>query len=457
MADPFRSKKLTQLLALFRKFGLRLKSDFALLVIGTILIVISLGFIFNQPTAILSDNPPENNVEPTDQAPSSLASFADSQGLDNSKAGAPLTEIERQRIIQILGESTAIPLPPRFEQTPKFILHDTAGELSDATLQEMTYLVRGPLGNGAAAYLPREGKEIIVRPNFFDLQRPTATEYEKAADILSERARNREARQIWQATNTASQKAVLEVSLAGLDRDRSSLIKRATLWLTAPSEGAFAAIKARSPGLELDGAKTTALWAIAEVCRSALDNEASAIAMASSSPQAKRLQDSCQKLGPLLKESQKRTFSAVNIEIVQRRGADCWIWDSQVKEYNSKVGHSLKIRANRVPRLHTADRPAYTANQYEGLARLYLRAALQAGQFPEVTTHFWVDQGMVGKIGDHCDPRGLDLRQLYQGISDAIAHPPGTRYGIEPQYGLNPEAGDNVWWAEQVFGLSYPQ
>lgn len=411
----------------------------------SILIAASLGFLFfNQSKSVLSDNPHGEVNSQTHQLTSEpLFPQSDRdrsyQGPSNSKVGRPLSDEERQAIAQLLGEPLLPTSTPTFEQTPKFILHDTSGELDDATIQTMQQQARGPMGNGIAAYVAREGQISIARP-FFASRRPTATVYEKAADIFPETVRNGEMRRVWQATEPSLRQAALQNAVAGLNLDETSLINRATIWLNAPSEKAFEALKARS-SVNLDGGKTTGLWTIARIC----DRLAS-------SPQAvKTLKNSCQKLNPLLRETRKRVASSVHIELIQKRGSECYVTNAQVKAYNAKVPDHLKISANQVVPLQTWDRPAYTPEQYQQVARLYLHAALQAGQFPEITTHYWVDQGKFGKIGDHCDPRGFDLMGLYQEISFALGHPQETLYGIKAQYGLHPEKGDNVWWIESVF------
>ena len=84
------------------------------------------------------------------------------------------------------------------------------------------------------------------------------------------------------------------------------------------------------------------------------------------------------------------------------------------------------------------------------MVKVYLRAALEAQFFPEITTHFLVDRG----IGDHGDPRCFDLTQLYADIATALGHPAGTTYGIVPDYGIKPPA--NVWWVDKVCGKPHP-
>jgi hypothetical protein len=411
-----------------------------------------LGFlVFGKSIFVASNNHPTkagDRAEPLKLVP---ASFDKSQEQSNSKVGRPLSKQERQAIAQILGKPLSTAPDPTFEQTPKFILHDTSGELSDGAIQEMKQQARGSMGNGIAAYVSREGKVTIARPIFFNQRRPTATVYEKAADILPETVRNQEARRVWRATEASIRQAALKNVVAELNLNESSLINRASIWLNAPSEQAFEALKARSSA-SLDGGKTTGLWTIAQICDGVLGNSDGAARMASSSQGSKTLKNACQKLNFVLSENRKRVASSTHIEILQKRGSECWVTNAQVQAYNKTAPDSLKIQANQVVPLETLERSAYSAEQYEQIAHLYLQAALQAGQFPEITTHYWLDQGKFGRIGTHCDPRGFDLMHLYREISLAVGHPQETRYGVEPQYGLNPEKGDNVWWTEAVLG-----
>ena len=83
--------------------------------------------------------------------------------------------------------------------------------------------------------------------------------------------------------------------------------------------------------------------------------------------------------------SRGRRRTTANVEVVQERGPDC-----------RTTGSLVRL-------------PAYTTAQYNNVQTLYLRAALEAGRFPEITTHFWVDRTFSGA---HCDPRCFDLGNL---------------------------------------------
>jgi hypothetical protein len=413
----------------------------------TILVALSIGLMFlYQSTFVVSDNPHAENVTPSilDRIENETS---DRENTDpNSQVGRSLSEEDRYAIAQFLGQAPTVSAV-KLAQTPKFILHDTSGELSDAGVQGKIQQARGPMGNGIAAYVSRNGKVAIARSIFFNQRRPTATVYEKGADILPESVRNREARRVWQATATSLRQIALKDAVAGLNLDESMLMKRATIWLNSPSEQAFEALK-------LDGGKTTGLWTVAQICDRVVADEKNIARMASSPKAEKTLKSVCQKVYPVLSENRNRVATSVHVELIQKRGSECYTTDAQVRSYNQNVSDSAKIQTNSIIPLQTWEREAYTSEQYEQLTRLYLQSAAQAGQYPEITTHYWLDQGKFGKIGTHCDPRGIDLMRLYQEISFAMGHPSQTLYGIKPQYGLHPEKGDNVWWSEAI--LSEP-
>jgi hypothetical protein len=182
---------------------------------------------------------------------------------DGSPVGRLLTEREREKILLILGESprrksSFVPGP----QPPLMILHDTAGQLSREELLNRRQYTRSPLGDGIAVYVPREGKPIITRPEFFTPYRPTATAYEKGLDFMSESDRNRELRQVWNAASPKARQKAIQQVIASLKERPPDLANRTALWFNAASDRAFDAYLADHPH-QVDGGKTTAIWAIA--------------------------------------------------------------------------------------------------------------------------------------------------------------------------------------------------
>jgi Domain of unknown function (DUF4157) len=325
------------------------------------------------------------------------------QGL-TGRVGKPLTPEERARITQIVGSASPSGAPPAFSQGPRFVLHDTAGAVSAGWIAEQARKAHGPGGEGAAAYVPRAGAETIARPNFFDPRRPAATQFERGQDLMDKPTREQQYRRVWAAASTAERSAALTTALAGLSLAPADL--------TAETAAATRELNATAGEVH-----TTASWAVRELCAAVAAKGVASVAASLSSQAA--LQDACTRLAPVLQVRSERTASTANVEIVQEQGG--------------------------TPRAPTP-LPAYTSTQYQAISRLYLSAALQAGQWPEITTHFLIDRG----IGDHNDPRCFDLDQLYRVIRAAMGHPPQVTYGITPSYGTG--AANNVWWNPSACG-----
>lgn len=141
----------------------------------------------------------------------------------------------------------------------------------------------------------------------------------------------------------------------------------------------------------------------------------------------------CAALGTYFTERAARVGTVVPVEIVQESGL------KDPKKTNSCNPALLNPLPN----------PAYTADQYNSLVLLYLRAARIAGRFPEVTTHFLID------VTGHCDPRCFDLQHFYDAIAAALGHGKGSTYGPKPSYGTK-TGTNNVWWDDRVCGSKPP-
>jgi hypothetical protein len=415
---------------------------------GTVFMVVGLDIFFLQQSLfkhLLTEEKKSELPPPFD--PFNVQSRVDH---DKNPVGRLITVRERETIMQLLGESPQKPYTLVIGEMPLVILHDTAGEISSETLHAQKQDSHGPLGDGITAYIPRDGEVIITRPTFFTPNRPTATAYEKGLDFLNESQRNRSLRTIWQTLDPKTRQTHLRNAIAELDPSFVKFTNRAALWLGASSERAFEAWQSRNHR-SLDGAKTTAIWAIGNLCQKVLGDNQTAIALVPAPKYATQLRQTCQRVNPTLQANRTRVGAAVNVELIQQRGSDCFTADIEVRTYNSLYG-AIKIPANRAVPLMLYDGEAYTDDQYEALKTFYLKSVLAAGRFPQMVTHYWLDQGLGKAIGDHCDPRGLNLTKIYSRISDALGHPPGTIYGIKPQYGRNPQKGDNVWWSEAILG-----
>ncbi|MGL5033021.1 MAG: hypothetical protein ACRC6M_04370 [Microcystaceae cyanobacterium] len=430
---------------------------------GTMFVVVGVEqFLSEDPFSHSLFLPQTLEKEAVEPLPTRFEEWIDQDG---SPVGRMITVREEERILAVLkalGESANIKLGflPGGE-IPSLILHDTAGQLSREELSNRRKYSHSPLGDGIAVYVPREGEAIVTRPAFFTPYRPTATAYEKGLDVMDERDRNRNLRQVWAAASPqAQQTAINEVVKAQTEKPKD-LANRAALWFKTGSDRAFDAYLA-DHAHQIDGGKTTAIWAIAHLC-SQVTTASQAVSFAASPQTVKPLFNACRRVNPLLQASRARLAASMNVEIVQMEGSDCFVNDAEVRGFNAIADDAHKIASNQAIPLQTSSRPAYTDNQYNGIAKLYLKAALEAGRFPQIVTHYWLDQGGTSTgsgskaIGSHCDPRGFKVTEVYRLLTEYLDHPPETIYGLKPQYGRNPEKGDNVWWSATILGEESPQ
>lgn len=338
----------------------------------------------------------------------------------SDNAGKTLSETEKGTIKAALPE-LATSSPIASVQGPKFLLHDTSSPVTASAIEEEKRQGRGPLGKGVSAYVPRTGGATIARPDFYETNRPTTTEYEKASDIIKEAPREKEFRQIWQATAPTERTSALDKALDKLGlsaTELSSEKKKAQDELNASSGKIF----------------TSASWAIREICQKIGQVGAKAVALPSKEAD---LTNSCATLAPYFSTREARVGSLVTVEIVQ----------AGVK--SAKGSQNTCDPDN--PNIAPIPKPPYSDSQYAEIVKLYLRAALLAGRFPEITTHFQVDAFEKG----HCDPRCFDLQKLYNSIAMALGHGKGSTYGIKPSYGTK-WGTNNIWWNNKICGGSPP-
>lgn len=320
--------------------------------------------------------------------------------------------VARIRQVLIQNGQTPSPLNPTPISNPTFVLHDTASSMGARAIANHARDDRGPLGGGAAAYVPDSGSATVTRPSFFDRRRPTATEFEKGSDIMRQQARLDNIRTIWQNSSSTAQTAALSTALAGLSLTPAEV--------TAQTTAATTELNARigSTGLVF----STGTWAVNELC-----NQITASGIASvvnNAANTATLQAAYNVMNPLFATRNQRLGSTVNVEIVQSAGSDC--------------------RPNGTPLT------PYSATVYTNTSMLYLQAVLQAGRFPQITTHFLVDK----TAGNHCDPRCFDLGLLYVTLGGWLTFGNNVSFGITPQYGTR--AADNVWWSDPVCGGVHP-
>jgi hypothetical protein len=334
-------------------------------------------------------------------------------------AGRTLAPTERTRLENYLRSkniSTTSPfLPPG---NPRFILHDTAVILPPARLEQERREGRGPLGLGVSIYAPRGGNAIVARPNFYELRRPTTTEFEKAADVLVQSQRESLFRRIWRSTNSAGRRQGLDLALSSLSLQSDEIAKE--------QKKAVDQLESSSKIF------TTGTWTAETICN-IYEGGNKSIALSSD------LGAACGAARNYFNTRNERVNNSVPIEILQV-GAK-----SSSGNQNSCTGSN----GNLIP----FSNPPYTQIQYDNVVMQYLRATFLAGKYPQTTTHFILDNGLPD---GHCDPRCFNVNKMYQSISNVLGHPPGSKYGINPSYGKS-SGSNNIWWDNSFCHSSPPQ
>lgn len=338
----------------------------------------------------------------------------------SDNAGKPLSEAEI-KAIKLAQPDLSTSSPLASIEGPKFLLHDTSSLVSASTIESEKRQGRGPLGKGVSAYVPQSGDATIARPNFYETNRPTTTEYEKASDIIKEAPREKEFRQVWSATAPTERTNALDRAHDGLGLSPTEITsekKKAQDELNASSGKIF----------------TSASWTIREICHKIGQTGVKGVALPA---KEEDLTHACTTLAPYFTTREARVGSLVTVEIVQ----------AGVK---SEKG-SQNTCDPKNPNIAQMPSPPYSDSQYSEIVKLYLRASLLARRFPEITTHFQVDAFERG----HCDPRCFDLQKLYNSIALSLGHGKGSTYGIKPSYGT--QWGTNtIWWDNKICGGSPP-
>jgi hypothetical protein len=275
---------------------------------------------------------------------------------------------------------------------------------------------------GVNAYLPRDSSQVIARPNFYEPRRPTTTEFEKASDIMVLNDRERLFRQVWQATNSNARRQGLDTALANLGLSSGEIAKE--------QKEAADKLSASSGRIY-----TTGTWTIEAICNRYNQGDRSIVA---SADRESNLRNSCGTLTNYFNVRNSRIRSSVAAEILQLGT-------------RSDQGNQNTCDANN-SNIATLPNPAYSENQYDRTLALYLRAALTAGKFPQLTTHFALD---TFASDAHCDPRCFNLTKLYQKSAAIMGHAAGSTYGIKPSYGTQ-LGTNNIWWHDRICHDSSP-
>jgi hypothetical protein len=337
-------------------------------------------------------------------------------------SGRTLTSSERDRIATYL-RSRSITIAPTADvrSDARFILHDTSVIMSSSVLDRERQIGRGPLGLGVNAYLPRENSVVLARPTFYEARRPTTTEFEKASDILPKPERERLLRTVWRSTTGNARRQALDNALVNLNLTSSEIAKEqreASAKLAASSGRIF----------------TTATWSVENICTRYNSGDRSVV-----SPGAEAsLRSACGTLTNYFNIRNSRVRSAVAAEIIQ-----AGVRSERGNQNTCDAGNSnIAGFAN----------PPYSENQYNYTLGIYLRAALSAGKFPQMTTHFALD---AFDPEAHCDPRCFNLTKLYGSIASVMGHARGSSYGIVPSYGTR-LGTNNIWWNDRICRGSAP-
>jgi hypothetical protein len=311
---------------------------------------------------------------------------------------------------------------PPTTAAPRFILHDTDSAVSEQGIKGQLQANRGPLGKGVNAWVPKKDPATITRP-FFETQRPTTTEFEKGlqffltdaeraaggklnADMLKGR-RDARFRAIWALVDPIFHGLIVSAALSGK--------KLTAKELKGEREGKTEGDK-KIPGVfkQLRDPKTetftTASWAI-ELIVNYASNLFLAFLIAAEN-KTTQLNNAALALAPYFALRDQLIAETINVEMVQPHGG-------------------------------ATDKLSYSAEQYDNVRALYLRAATAALVFPSVTTHKLVDEKFKG---GHDDPRCFNLGKFYDHIATALGHNVGpSRYGVEPTYGRSGD-GTSISW-----------
>ena len=382
-------------------------------------------------------------VAPTQVAPDGGFTPEDQPGKQagGNMTHKKLTEADRARMNAALKEAPkAATAVAAFTDGPRFVLHDTAGRpccpcLSAAAdnaaelerkekthLAELTKIGGTPVGEGPAAYVTGKGTPIIAHPHFFEADRPTATEYERGNDLMAKKKRETSMQTVWQLSDSKEQTAAIASYLSRFPsltrKDVADETAKATKNLD-PTQSA----PNNDPGKAV--VLTTAAGAVSIICE---DVAAAKSAKGIAAPgKEKDLEAACASLATLFAARKERIVGSTNVEISAEQGSDCG------------AGKNIKPFSG------------YPAATYDALAKLYLLAAAESGQFPEITTHFFLDRSPITADMNRCDPRCLDLARLYATIATLLAHPKGTTYGIDVTPGTK-WGTSTIWWHDPACG-----
>jgi hypothetical protein len=237
-------------------------------------------------------------TKPSTTTPTAPKPTTPNQKVSN-RGGTPLSSTERAKLAAYLQQQgVSVPGQVGGVNSPTFILHDTSILLTNNQLERELREGRGPLGLGVNVFVPPRSNAVVARPNFYEVRRPTTTEFEKGSDILSIADRERLMRQVWSVTNSNGRSQGLSKALANLRLTASEQKKE--------QEGA-------AKQLAMGGSKifTTSTWTIEQICSRYSQGDRSITTNAASMGSA------CSQLANYFKTRNERVRSSVAVEILQ--------------------------------------------------------------------------------------------------------------------------------------------
>jgi Domain of unknown function (DUF4157) len=365
------------------------------------------------------------------------------QALPTNHAGEELKDPQKTAIAKMpsIGGGGASGVSGKPESR-FFVVHDTA---ADITAAEMTAQdkkprsseapKRGPLGVGYSL-VPRSGDFVAKRKTMFEQDRPTATAWEKAEDKIDAGKRVQLMHQVWAGLDSTQRSSALEFAKAkfGLTDDELKQDKQFPVKELDPASKCIP--NGKEPCIH-----TLAQWAVERAC----DTKPWA-----SGPSTQK-QDSNVK--PAEEKTSDPAAKAGEDDVAKKLEAAksaCEALDIVFKSRAERIPFTTNVEVRQIAKAPFPT-PIYTKSQYDGVKNLYLKAAAEAGFYPHITTHFWVDRDVLG----HTDPRCFNMHKLFKLISKALSFKEGDRYGDEPKYGAE-WTKHNVWWDKDACREEHP-
>ena len=350
-----------------------------------------------------------------------------------------LSDADKSKIIDTFKPSSTSGQVGASMKDARFVLHDTgkrptgkgktsvekAADLEkteQARIAEHRKVGGTPAGEGPSSYVTSAGTPEVAHPRFLEADRPTATEFERGNDLMDKKSRETGLQKVWALTDSKEQATALSTYLSRFSTlstkevasETSIGMKRLDSGQTTPTNDPKPV-----PGW------TTAQGAVGVICTKIAAGSGSGIAVKG---KEKELETACGGLSALFTTRRERISSSTNVEISREEGSDCSTDPKKAKPFDP-----------------------YPAADYTAVAKLYLLAALEIGQFPEITTHFFLDKPPITKTMNRCDPRCWDLGRLYATIASILGHPSGTTYGVDFIPGTA-WGTSTIWWFDPVCG-----